>query len=168
MKASMKSIGQRFSTHRMLKEYSERFYFPALDYGRRLSAGKLESAKDLAAYLAKARKAWPAVAISDLRADARPIMERGDSVTVTALVDLGGLEPSEAAVELYHGPVTIQDGITNASRDEMQAVESKGKAWEYRVTITCDRTGQHGYSARVLPKHPALVSPYVPGLIRWA
>jgi starch phosphorylase len=95
-------------------------------------------------------------------------MERGDSVTVTALVDLGGLEPSEAAVELYHGPVTIQDGITNASRDEMRAVESRGKAWEYRVTITCDKTGQHGYSARVLPKHPALASPYVPGLIRWA
>ena len=168
MKASMKSVGQRFSTHRMLKEYSERFYFPALDYGRRLAAGKLESAKELAAYLAKAHKAWPAVEISELRADAKPIMERGDSVTVSALVDLGGLEPSEAAVELYHGPVTIQDGITSAARDEMTAIERKGKAWEYRVTVVCNKTGQHGYAIRVLPKHPALVSPYVPGLIRWA
>ena len=168
MKASMKSVGQRFSTHRMLKEYSERFYFPALEYGKRLAEGKLASAKELAAYLTKARKAWPEVAISELRADAKPIMERGDSVVVSALVDLGGLEPSEAAVELYHGPVTIQDGITCAARDEMTAIERKGKSWEYRVTIICDRTGQHGYSARVLPKHPALVSPYVPGLIRWA
>jgi hypothetical protein len=48
-----------------------------------------------------------------LHADAKPIMERGDKVTVTALVDLNGLEPSEAAVELYHGAVTIQDGITD-------------------------------------------------------
>ena len=95
-------------------------------------------------------------------------MERGDSVTVTALVDLGGLEPSEAAVELYHGRVTIQDGITAAIRSEMTAVECKGKVWLYRVTVVCEKTGQHGYSARVLPKHPALVSPYVPGLIRWA
>jgi starch phosphorylase len=62
----------------------------------------------------------------------------------------------------------MQDGITGAIRNEMTAVERKGKAWEYRVTVVCDKTGQHGYSARVLPKHPALVSPYVPGLIRWA
>ena len=158
MKASMKSVGQRFSTHRMLKEYSENFYFPALDNGRRLAAGNYAPAKELAAYLEKARRAWPSVSISELRADAKPIMERGDSVTVTALVDLGGLDPSEAAVELYHGAVTIQDGITSATRNEMTAVERKGKAWEYRVTVECDKTGQHGYSARVLPKHPALVS----------
>jgi glycogen phosphorylase len=168
MKASMKSVGQRFSTHRMLKEYSENFYFPALDNGRRLASEGCAPAKDLAAYLAKARKAWPSVSISELRADAKPIMERGDMVTVSALVDLSGLEPSEAAVELYHGSVSIQNGITGALRNEMAAVERRGKAWEYRITVACDKTGQHGYSVRVLPKHPALVSPYVPGLIRWA
>jgi glycogen phosphorylase len=168
MKASMKSIGQDFSTHRMLKEYSEKYYFPALDNHRKLAGAGYAPAKELAAYLAKARKAWPSIAISDLRADAKPIMERGDKVTVSVIVDLGGLEPAEAAVELYHGPVTMQDGITNAACSEMRAAEKKGKAWEYTVTVVCDRTGQHGYSVRVLPKHPALVSPYVPGLIKWA
>jgi starch phosphorylase len=168
MKASMKSVGQRFSTHRMLKEYSEQFYFPALENGRRLAKANYAPAKEVAEYLAKARKAWPAVSVSELHADAKPIMERGDKVTVTALVDLNGLEPSEAAVELYHGAVTIQDGITEASRSEMSAIEKKGKVWEYRVTVSCDKTGQHGYAVRVLPKHPALASPYVPGLVKWA
>src|SRR5512142_761910 len=78
MKASMKSVGQRFSTHRMLKEYSERFYFPALEYGKRLAEGNGESARGLAAYLAKARKAWPAVSVCELKTGAKPIMERGD------------------------------------------------------------------------------------------
>jgi starch phosphorylase len=168
MKASMRSVGQRFSTHRMLKEYSEDFYFPAMENARKLEESGLVSAKELAAYLAKARKAWPAVAIDDLLTDARPIMERGDLVTVCARVSLGGLDPSEVSVELYHGPVTTQDGITRAERNEMAATERKGESWEYSVTVACDKTGQHGYSARVLPKHPALVSPYVPGLIRWA
>jgi glycogen phosphorylase len=168
MKASMKSIGQDFSTHRMLKEYSENYYFPALDNHRKLAGADYAPAKDVAAYLAKARKAWPGIAISDLRADAKPIMERGDKVTVSAMVDLGGLEPSEAAVELYHGAVTLQDGIVSPERCEMQAMEKKGKAWQYSVTVVCDRTGQHGYSVRVMPKHSALVSPYVPGLIKWA
>jgi starch phosphorylase len=168
MKASMKLIGQKFSTHRMLKEYSEKFYFPALDNGRRLVAEEYAPAKELAAYLAKAQQAWSAVSVSELHADAKPIMERGDKVTVSALVDLGGLEPSEAAVELYHGTVTTQGDITEAGRSEMTAVEKQGKVWQYRVTVTCDKTGQNGYSVRILPKHPALVSPYVPGLIKWA
>jgi starch phosphorylase len=168
MKASMRSVGQRFSTHRMLKEYSERFYFPALENGRLLAEADYVPAKEVAAYLAKARKAWPGISASELRADAKPIMERGDKVTVSALVDLNGLEPSEAAVELYHGAVTIQDGISDAARIEMSAAEKKGKVWEYRVTVVCDKTGQQGYAVRILPKHPALASSYVPGLIKWA
>ena len=168
MKASMRSVGQRFSTHRMLKEYSELFYFPALENGRRLEAEGFSSARDLAAYLDKARKAWPSISVSDLRADAKPIMERGDVVTVSAYVELGGLEPAEAAVELYHGVLSSQGEFLEASRSPMEAVERKGKGWEYRVSVPCESTGKRGYSVRVLPRHSALVSPFVPGLVRSA
>jgi starch phosphorylase len=168
MKASMKSVGQRFSTHRMLKEYSELFYFPALENGRRLASEGFSSAKDLAGYLDKARKAWPSVSVSDIRTDAKPIMEMGDRVAVSAYVELGGLEPSEAAVELYHGVLSSQGDFIKAERTDMEAVERKGKGWEFRATVACDSTGQRGYAVRVLPRHPALVTPFIPGLIRWA
>jgi starch phosphorylase len=168
MKASMRSIGQRFSTHRMLKEYSEMFYFPALENGRRLISEGFASAKDLAIYLEKAKRAWPSIVISDLRSDAQPIMNRGDSVTVSAYVELGGLEPGEANVELYHGVLSSQGEFLEASRAVMTAVEKRGKGWEYRATVVCDSAGKRGYAVRVLPKHPALVTPFVPGLVRWA
>ena len=168
MKCSMREVGKGFSSHRMLKEYSERFYFPALENSRSLAAAGFAPAKDLAAYLEKARAAWPHVAIVELRTDAVPVMERGDQVNIEALVELGGLEPSGALVELYHGQVSSQDEITNPERVEMTAVEKRGNAWLYRVSIACARTGKHGYAARVLPKHPALASPFVPGLVRWA
>jgi starch phosphorylase len=168
MKASIRRTGKEFSTHRMLKEYSERFYFPALDNWRKLSEAKFAPAKDLAAYLIKVRKAWPGIAITELETDAKPIMERGDSVTARAVVDLGGLEPQDVAVELYHGTLSNKGEILAPERNEMTAGEGKGRLWEYRVQVTCGKTGQHGYSARILPKHPALVSPFVPGLVRWA
>jgi len=168
MKCSMREVGKGFSSHRMLKEYSERFYFPALENSRSLAAAGFAPAKDLAAYLEKARAAWPRVAISELKTDAVPVMERGDQVNIEALVELGGLEPSGALVELYHGQVSSQDEITSPERVEMAAVEKRGNAWLYRVSITCAQTGKHGYAARVLPKHPALASPFVPGLVRWA
>ena len=168
MKSSMTHVAKEFSSHRMLKEYSENFYYPALENSRRFAAADLKPAKDLAAYLAKARKAWPAVSVSDLRTDAAPVMERGDLVTASAVVELGGLAPAEAAVELYHGNLSSQGDIVDPERIEMTAIEQRGSAWIYRVSVACDRTGKQGYAVRVLPKHPALVSPYVPGLVRWA
>ena len=77
MKCSMREVGKGFSSHRMLKEYSEGFYFPALENSRRLAAEGLAPARDLAAYLEKARAAWPHVAVTDLKTDAMPVMERG-------------------------------------------------------------------------------------------
>ena len=168
MKASIRTIGKEFSTHRMLKEYSERFYIPALENWRSLHAADFAPAKELAAYIEKATKAWPNVAIADLLVDAKPIMERGDTVDVAATVNLAGLEPNEASVELYHGTLSSQGEIVDAERNEMTPTGKKGELWEYRITVTCKLTGQHGYSARILPKHPALASPYVPGLVRWA
>jgi starch phosphorylase len=168
MKASITAIGKEFSTHRMLKEYSEKFYFPALENARRLAAASFAPAKELAAYLAKARAAWPSVSISDVRTDAKPIMELGEKVSVSALVDLGGLEPSEASVQLYHGALSNQGEILEAELSEMTAGARTGRAFEYKVTVACLRTGKTGYAVRVMPRHPALASPYVPGLLRWA
>ncbi len=168
MKASMRVVGKEYSSHRMLKEYSERFYFPALENARRLKEAGYGPARELAAYLEKARRAWPSLAVSDLRVDARPVMERGDVVTASALVELGGLTPDEVAVELYYGPLSSQDAIEKPHRLVMEATERHGSAWEYRVKVSCLETGKQGYALRVLPRHSALVDPFVAGLVRWA
>ncbi len=168
MKASMRTVGMEFSSHRMLKEYSERFYFPALENSRRLAAAGLAPAKDLSAYLEKARRAWHSVAVADLRTDAKPVMERGDKVEVSAVVELGALSPAEVTVELYHGPLSNRDEIAKPERLEMTHGERRGTGWEYRVKVACLLTGKQGYAVRVIPKHPALVESFVPGLVRWA
>jgi starch phosphorylase len=168
MKASMKAVGQEFSTHRMLKDYSERFYYPALENWKKLEDAGFAPARQLAAYLAKAKAAWPSIAVHEFRTDARPVMQRGDSVEAFALVDLGGLEPEEACVELYHGSLSSRGEFMAAKRTEMAARERKGRLFEYGIAVPCESTGQNGYALRVLPKHPALASPFVPGLVLWA
>jgi starch phosphorylase len=168
MKCSMRDVGKGFSSHRMLKEYGERFYFPALENYRSLAAADFAPAKEVAAYIGKVRAAWPRVAITEFHTDAVPVMDRGDVVTVDATVELGGLEPSEAAVELYYGALSSQDEIDVPERAEISPVEKRGNAWLYRISVPCTRTGKQGYAVRVLPKHPYLVTPFVPGLVRWA
>jgi starch phosphorylase len=95
-------------------------------------------------------------------------MQRGDSLTITAHIDLAGLTPEEVLVELYHGSVSNQSQeIKNAHRTEMKALNQENNAWVYQVRIECADTGQQGHTVRILPKHEALVHPYRSGLIKW-
>jgi starch phosphorylase len=96
-------------------------------------------------------------------------MHRGDSLTVTARLELGPLTPAEILVELYHGSVSNQaDAVENARRSEMKAIGQEGDAYIYQVKIECVDTGMQGHTIRILPKHEALIHPYRTGFIKWA
>jgi starch phosphorylase len=169
MKNCMKAIGQSMSSHRMLMDYSNKFYLPALKNYRRIIKGNYEESKSLAAYLSKLRQAWDGITISKVESTAKPVMQRGDILTVTARIELGPLTPEEIQVELYHGSVSNQSkGIKNAKRSEMKAASQDGSAYRYQVKIECDNTGFQGHTVRILPKHEALVHPYRTGFMKWA
>jgi starch phosphorylase len=169
MKDCMRTIGQSMSCHRMLMDYSNQFYFPALKNYRRLVRDDYAEAKSLAAYFEKLQSSWDNLKINKLESSVKPVMQRGDMLTVTAYIDLAHMSPGELQVELYHGTVSNQGGeIQNARRAEMSWVGAEGDLNLYRVRIECTDTGYQGHTVRILPKHEALVHPYRMGLIKWA
>jgi starch phosphorylase len=168
MKNSIRDTGKHFCTHRMLMEYAELYYKPALANARKLQAGKLEAARAVGDYLDLARHEWQHLAVEHLHSTARPVMERGDRISIEARVRLGTLKPSQVRVELYYGSLSSTGEICNPLRVEMRDTGSQGGAHEYAVEISCDSTGQQGYAVRILPRHDDLVHPYIPGLVRWA
>jgi starch phosphorylase len=169
MKTCMREIGQSMSSHRMLMDYSYNFYFPALKNYRRMIKDEYEEAKSLGAYLDKLRKSWDSLRILKLESNARPVMHRGDSLTVTTVIDLGPLKPEELTVELYHGAVSNQSNtIEQARRAEMRPVGQEGNQHLFQVKVECADTGWQGHTVRILPKHEALVHPYRSGFIKWA
>jgi starch phosphorylase len=169
MKNCMRTIGQSMSSHRMLMDYSNQFYFPALKNYRRLAKDDFAESKALAAYMNRLQSMWNNIKIAKVDSNAKRVMNRGDSLTVTAQVDLGGLNPEEVKVELYHGTVSTQDSsITKAQKAEMRPMGQEGNLYRYQVKIECSTTGMQGHTVRILPKHDALVHPYRSGLIKWA
>jgi starch phosphorylase len=169
MKSCMREIGQSMSSHRMLMDYSNKFYFPSLKNYRRMVKDNYAEAKSLAAYMAKLRQSWDTLRIVKLESNAKPVMQRGDPLTVTAYIELGTLSPGEVQVELYHGSVSNQSkDIKNARRVEMKAIGQDGACYLYQVRVECSDTGYQGHTVRILPKHDALVHPYRTGLIKWA
>lgn len=168
MKACMSTIGASMSSHRMLMEYSNNFYFPALKNYKRLAAGSFAESKELAGYVARLRGAWDGIAVEGIESNARPLMLRGDALTVTARVRLGALGPDDVAVELYHGAVSNQGELVGARGVEMKPVGAQGDVHLFRVKIQYELTGRLGHTVRILPKHPALAHPHLPGLVKWA
>jgi len=168
MKSCMREIGQSMSSHRMLMEYSNQFYYPALKNYKKLAKDNFQEAKELAAYLAKTRSSWHEIVVNTIESNVKPVMQRGENLTVTACVKLGSLSPEEVLVELYYGSVSNQGDLVHAKRAEMKPVTQDGDCHKYRVNIDCAATGRHGHTLRILPIPPALIHEYLPGLIRWA
>ncbi|MDR2743401.1 MAG: alpha-glucan family phosphorylase [Treponema sp.] len=169
MKSCMRTIGQSMSSHRMLMDYSNKFYFPALKNYRRMTKDDYAEAKSLAAYLNKLKQSWDALKIVKIESNAKPVMQRGDPLTVTAYLELGAMSPDELCIELYHGSVSTQTReIVNARLSEMKAAGQEGNTYRYHVKIECIDTGWQGHTVRILPKHNALVHPYRTGFVKWA
>ncbi|GMO31548.1 MAG: glycosyltransferase family 1 protein [Termitinemataceae bacterium] len=168
MKNCMKEIGASMSCHRMLMDYSNQFYFPALKNYQKMIKSEYGEAKALSAYFAKLGKSWGGIKIGAIESNAKPVMMRGDYVTVSAHITLGDLNPDEVLVELYHGPVSQGKDIHDAKRTEMKAVGKDGGGYKYQVKVECEQTGNQGHTVRILPKHQSLVHPYRSGFIKWA
>jgi len=168
MKNSIREIGQSMSSHRMLMDYSNNFYFPALKNYKLLTANDYAETKSLAAYMGKIERLWSNLRIVSIDASSKPVMQRGDYITVNARIDLGGLTPDEVLVELYYGAKTDYNFIENARRAEMKSRGKDDSGYDYQVRVECEDTGLQGHTLRILPKHKALVHPYRPGLIKWA
>ena len=152
----------------MLMDYSNQFYFPALKNYRRIAKDDFVESKALAGYFTKLSQSWNSLKIVKVDSNAKPVMQRGDSLTVTASIELGSLTPDELLVELYQGAVSNQGYIEQARRTEMKVVGQEGSSYQYQIKIECADTGFQGHTIRILPKHEALVHPYRPGFIKWA
>ncbi|MCL2479393.1 MAG: alpha-glucan family phosphorylase, partial [Treponema sp.] len=169
MKDCMRQIGHSMSSHRMLMDYSNNFYFPALKNYRKLIKDECADAKSLAAYFTKLRESWDNLKIVKVEANTKPVMQRGDILNVTAHLDLGHMLPEELMVELYHGTVSNQSNeITNARKTEMKWISSKDNLNQYHVKVECTDTGFQGHTVRIMPKHEALIHPFRTGFIKWA
>jgi starch phosphorylase len=170
MKASIGNLCHFFNTHRMVREYTERFYLPAAGRYRQLTADEMARARALAAWKARVQEGWSQVRIEAVDTGPPTELQIGGAVQAQARIHLGNLTPDDVTVELYLGRVDADGEIVEAEATPMQPVgpaEEGGYLFEVSA-VPCRKSGLHGYTVRVLPHHPDLPTPFLPGLIVWA
>ncbi len=169
MKAAMRDHAGVFNTNRMVREYFEHCYWPSVERSQRLMENGQERAKALAAWKANVRQQWGQIRIERVWADGRDGQELkvGDQLQVQAQVSLGSLNPTDVAVELFHGPLNAEGLIAEGQTIPMLIAQSKGNgSYMFAGAISCRTSGRQGYALRIVPSHEDL-NPFDMGLILW-
>jgi starch phosphorylase len=168
MKNAMSTLNGYFNTHRMVREYTERYYLPAGDRQRMMGADGGARARALAAWKQGVRSAWPQVRVVSVESSVSGEIAVDDEMTVTAQVDLADLSPQDVTVELYQGSIDALGEIVNGTGTIMEPVKASGRTHLFEAgAVSFEASGRHGFTVRVLPHHPDLPNPHHMGLIRW-
>jgi starch phosphorylase len=169
MKASLSTLCHEFNTHRMVKEYSDRFYLVAHATATQFAQDSAAPARALADWERRVREAWPNVRVT---VEAAPLerVEVGKEMLVKARVALGGLNADDVSVELYMGRVDANGEIVGGSEVAMSFAErlESGESVFAARAVRFTNSGLHGYTVRVMPDHHTLPTAFWTGLIAWA
>ncbi|MBR4683059.1 MAG: alpha-glucan family phosphorylase [Elusimicrobiaceae bacterium] len=165
MKTSIKKIAPVFNTNRMVKEYYERFYIPAHNYGQVLQEpGKAES---VATWRQKIAENWYRVSITDVTPIPDTAISMGDKVLFKARVNLGGLTPEDVQVELYLGQRGNRGDIIKEDTIAMACTGQTDGAYTYEVSMAPLNSGRQDYALRILPANKDIPNVLTPLFIRW-
>lgn len=170
MKASIATLAPRYNTHRMVREYTQRCYLVEAGRGQALAENGYSRARALAAWKERLLAAWPQVRLEAVETSVEGDLRVGQAVDVRARANLGALTPEEVRLEVYLGRLDPGGELVEAGATPMQVVkaEGPGRYLFQAEAVPCRLSGLHGFSVRVLPFHPDLSTPFLPGLIVWA
>ena len=170
MKAAISDHAAIFNTNRMVRDYYELCYLPSKERSVQLADDKLERAKALASWKAGLRQKWGQIRIDRVSTEGpdSQTIKVGDQLQVKAQIQLGALNPTDVAVELYHGSLDSDGMIVDGQAVPMLIAQSKGKGiFVFAGAISCHTSGRQGFALRVVPEHEDLDNPLNMGLILW-
>ena len=166
---TLKSLGPKVLSTRMVREYVERLYAPAAVSSRALN-DSYDGARALAQWKSRVVAGWSDVHVDHVDTEGiSQTPELGGALDLRVYLSLGALDPADVVVEVVHGRVRGEDELVDTSAAELSVAESY-EAGRHRFdgSVTLDRAGSFGYTVRVLPRHPDLASPAELGLVALA
>ncbi|AFM18476.1 alpha-glucan phosphorylase [Mycolicibacterium chubuense NBB4] len=175
---TLQVLGPKVLASRMVRDYTQKYYLPAAralresiepGTGARYNV-PFGAARELAEYRQRVEKIWPQIEITDVDSSGLPDTPLlGSQLTLTALVNLAGLRPSEVSVQAVLGRVDAGDTLLNPMTVPMTHTGTADSGQDVFTAVTpLPVTGSVGYTVRVLPHHRLLAEDSELGLVALA
>ncbi len=170
MKDSIANLCYSFNSNRMVREYTDKFYVPASKKYKKFISNDFSVARELATWKAKVQNFWPKVSIESVTPETLTNLIVFDEIRIQAIIRLGKLTPEDVNVEICMGQIDARDQIISPDLTKMSLSKSLGDGGYLfeGLSAPCRKSGQHGFTIRVLPYHDNLPTKFIPGLIALA
>jgi starch phosphorylase len=168
MKRSIKSLAWQFSALRMVREYTNTSYRPAMDAYRTMIADSAQAARHAVQFFDGAAKAWKDVTVKSVKAEGTANASVGTTIHVTATVATGTLSASDLLVQAVHGKVDSKGNISPATTISLTCTAQDTGVATFEGQFECEHSGELGYTVRVTPTHPTLANVPDAFLVRYA
>lgn len=166
VKNSIKTIAPVFNTNRMVAEYTERFYIPAIKRGEEFTKNNNSVAAGAAGFKKFITDNWDKVFFISVVSNGKPKMLAGERLEVAAVLNLGPIDPQSVSVEIVYGEAGGSD-LKNISTVPM-TVSERIDQYIYRFSgMIVLPQGALGYAVRVRPNHGDVPHHELP-LVKWA
>ena len=169
MKNSIMSNAGRYSTARMLIDYTNKFYIPLCNlynkYYKDLSTvGEFNSWKE------NLYSNWDNITIKQEKGNLDNItIDAGNRINVKCKVYLPNITEDSIEAQVYYGQISDEGVVDNIQVIPMKLinVDEDKKEYEYEATVELTTGGNYGYTFRVMPKHKMLLDHANLDLIKW-
>ena len=168
MKNSIISTGGKYSTSRMLCDYTNNLYMPLIklsnDYYKDLSI-----VADFDEWKKKMILNWNQIKIEQANNLNDISIDAGNQIDVTCKITLPDISIDNVDVETYAGRITDNGIIENITIIPMELKErnDENKEYVFKSKLELTTGGNYGYTFRVVPKHEMLPDPENLNLIKW-
>lgn len=168
MKNSMQSITPYFSSERMVKEYTEKYYLPCIRRGKDICGNNFAMAKKLTEYKRFMQENWDRVKVLSVESNLVREMNVGEEIILEATITLGPISVNDVVVEMVYGSVS-EKGLYNLSAVPMFLEgEDKGKQiFNYKGQMLLPQ-GTFGYTVRIRTGNSDLLHKFELPLVSWA
>ncbi len=161
VRASMARLTPRFSTNRMVREYVETMYLPAVRLLGRRACDDWRVTRELAAWADSIQQGWDTLALGAL--DVR--RERG-GLAFALPVHFGAVAPGAVRVELYAEPAAPHDAAVRVELKLAQGERPETEGALHRAFVVTERPASD-FTPRVVPLHAEARVPIEAWKIRW-
>ena len=168
MKNSIISTGGKYSTSRMLVDYTNNLYIPLCNLTKKYYEN-VDNVAEFNLWKKNLYINWKDIKITQKNNINNITMDAGNNIEVKCDVQLPNVDINNITVQCYYGKILDNGIVENVSIIPMK-LENKNeeeKIYEYSTKIELKTGGNYGYTFRIMPKHEMLLDAENMNLVKW-
>lgn len=168
MKNSITSTGGKYSTSRMIVDYTNNLYIPLCNLTKKYYEN-IDNVAEFNLWKKNLYTNWKDIKITQKNNLNNITMDAGNNIDVKCEVQLPNIDVSNVMAQCYYGKILDNGIVENVSIIPMKlsSKNEENKTYEYTAKIELKTGGNYGYTFRVMPKHEMLLDSENLNLVKW-